>query len=113
FNSAKPNLGAKARNAYTVSAIDAVLAGQPVTSANVPVKVGQAIVLAERGKDAQHAAISYANTIAPIVEAKCVTCHQKGGIGPFEMTSYETVKGFAPMIRETVLTKRMPPCFAD
>jgi hypothetical protein len=113
FNSARPNTKAKARNAYTASAIDAVLAGQPVTSAYIPVKVGQAITLAERGKDAQHAQISYAKTVAPIVEAKCVTCHQKGGIGPFEMTSYETIKGFAPMIRETLLTKRMPPWFAD
>ena len=29
------------------------------------------------------------------------------------MNSYELVKGFAPMIRETVRTKRMPPYFAD
>jgi hypothetical protein len=29
------------------------------------------------------------------------------------MTSYETVKGFSPMIRETVRTRRMPPYFAD
>src|SRR5436190_2225266 len=95
FNSAKPNTKAKARNAYAASAIDAVLGGHPVTTANIPVKVGQTIAFAERGNEAQHAAISYASTIAPIVEAKCVTCHQKGGIGPFDMTSYETVKGFA------------------
>ena len=29
------------------------------------------------------------------------------------MTSYDTVKGFAPMIREVVRTKRMPPWHAD
>jgi len=42
-----------------------------------------------------------------------VTCHQKGGIGPFAMNSYEVVKGFAPMIRESVRAERMPPYFAD
>jgi hypothetical protein len=57
--------------------------------------------------------ISYSKTVAPILERKCVTCHQKGGIGPFQMNSYEVVKGFAPMMRETVMTKRMPPFFAD
>src|SRR5678815_5958111 len=38
-------------------------------------------------------------------------CH--GGIGPWQMTSYDVVKGFAPMIREVVRTKRMPPWHAD
>ena len=36
----------------------------------------------ERGQGA-HAKISYAKDVAPILEAKCVACHQEGGIGPF------------------------------
>jgi hypothetical protein len=44
---------------------------------------------------------------------KCVVCHTEGGMGPFAMNSYEVVKGFSPMIRETVRTRRMPPYFAD
>ena len=43
----------------------------------------------------------------------CVTCHRTGGIGPLQMTNYDMVKGFAPMIREVVRTKRMPPWHAD
>jgi hypothetical protein len=43
----------------------------------------------------------------------CVTCHRQGGIGPWQMTSYEMIKGFAPMIREVVRTERMPPWHAD
>ena len=61
----------------------------------------------------QFAKISYAKDVAPILEAKCVACHQEGGIGPFAMTSYEMVKGFSPMIREVLRTDRMPPCNAD
>ena len=57
--------------------------------------------------------ISYSKDVAPIIQAKCVTCHQEGAIGPFKMDSYEVVKGFAPMIRETIMTRRMPPWFAD
>ena len=43
----------------------------------------------------------------------CVTCHRAGGIGPWQMTNYDMIKGFAPMIREVVRTKRMPPWHAD
>jgi hypothetical protein len=110
FGKASPNLGAKARNAYAAQAIDAVLAHQPVANARVDVKVGQPIAYVHGQADAQ---ISYAKDIAPVLQQKCVTCHSKGGIGPFEMSSYEVIKGFAPMIRETVMTKRMPPFFAD
>ncbi len=55
----------------------------------------------------------YRSDIAPMLQEKCVSCHQLGGIGPWAMNSYEMVKGFAPMIREVVLTKRMPPWHAD
>lgn len=70
-----------------------------------------AIEFAQR--DADHAKISYSKEIAPILQDNCVTCHQPGGIGPWAMTSYTMVRGFAPMIREVLRTKRMPPWHAD
>jgi len=57
--------------------------------------------------------ISYTDTIAPLMEEKCVACHRPEGIGPWAMTSYDMIKGFAPMIKEVVLTRRMPPWHAD
>jgi hypothetical protein len=113
FNTARPNVSAKVKTAYTTQAIDAVLARRPVPTARVEMRGGRLISFQERGKTAEHAAISYSGTVAPIIQAKCVTCHQKGGIGPFEMVSYDVIKGYAPMIRETLMTKRMPPWFAD
>jgi hypothetical protein len=107
------NVKAKAKDAYTADAIDAVLAGEQVSNPRVDVKVGKTIAFPERAKAAEHANISYSKTVAPILQAKCVTCHQKGGIGPFAMNSYEVVKGFAPMMRESVMSERMPPWFAD
>jgi hypothetical protein len=113
FEKAKPDVNGAAKKAYTSQAIDAVLAGQPVQTARVDVKVGQAIAFPERSTSVEKTNISYSKTIAPMLQDKCVTCHQKGGIGPFQMNSYEAVKGFAPMMRETILTRRMPPFFAD
>ena len=67
----------------------------------------------ERAKREAHANISYEKTIAPLLIDKCVACHRDGGIGPWQMTSYDMIKGFAPMIREVVRTQRMPPWDVD
>lgn len=93
-------------------ALDAVLAGSAKPT-RIPVTAGQMIDFPERAKAGLHARISYARDVAPILQEKCVSCHLKGGIGPFAMDSYDVVKGFAPMIRETIRTRRMPPYFPD
>jgi hypothetical protein len=90
-----------------------VLSGAAVATPRVDVKVGKAISLPGEGKVAEHANISYSKEVAPILQAKCVTCHQKGGIAPWQMDSYEVVKGFAPMMLESVMAERMPPYFPD
>jgi hypothetical protein len=92
--------------------LDAVAQGKPVPAPPSPA-AGCPIDLPLRGKTAEFAKISYAKDIAPILEQKCVTCHQPGAIGPMSFTSYSNVKGFAPMIRETIRTQRMPPYSAD
>ena len=62
---------------------------------------------------AAHQQISYSREIAPILQEKCVVCHTEGGLGPWAMTDYNMIRGFAPMIREVLRTKRMPPWHAD
>ena len=113
FAKASPNAKAAVKEAYVARALDSVLAGQPVTKARVESRGGSTIAFPERARSAQFANISYSEDISPILQEKCVTCHQKGGIGPFAMNSYEVIKGFAPMIRESVRAERMPPYFAD
>ncbi len=58
---------------------------------------------------AAHGELSYERDIAPIIAENCAECHRQGGIAPFAMDSKLAVKGWSPMIREVVLTKRMPP----
>jgi len=95
------------------AALDAVLAGKPVAQPRLGVTDGKSIAFPGRAHAADDAKLSYARDIAPILQAKCVSCHIAGGIGPFAMDSYEVIKGFSPMIRETIRTRRMPPYFAD
>jgi AhpC/TSA family len=102
-------VAAKNNNLLT-GALDAVLAGEAVRKPKVAAK-GCSIKLAKAGAPGRR--ISYSNEIAPLLIDNCVTCHRAGGIGPFAMTDYNIVRGFAPMIREVVRTKRMPPWHAD
>jgi mono/diheme cytochrome c family protein len=94
------------------SAVDALLAGQKVALTSREAK-GQLIAFPERAQAKTYAQISYAKTVAPIIQAKCATCHQPGGIGPMPLNTYEQIKGFSPMIREVIRTHRMPPYLAD
>ena len=55
----------------------------------------------------------YARDVAPILRDNCVHCHSEGGIGPFAMDSYAMVRGWSAMMREVLMTKRMPPAQVD
>jgi peroxiredoxin len=61
----------------------------------------------------QKSAPDYVSSVAGILKENCVRCHVDGGIAPFAMSSYEVVRGWAPMMREVLMTKRMPPVQVD
>ncbi len=51
--------------------------------------------------------------VQPILQARCVNCHNDGGIGPFDLTSYDKAKAIAGMIKSQVQSRKMPPWGAD
>ena len=101
-----------ARNHYLTDALDATLQTRPVTVAQTEA-LGCLVNLPERDRRDAHATISYPERIAPLLADRCVSCHREGGVGPWAMAGYDKVRGFAPMIREVIRTKRMPPWHAD
>src|SRR5271156_5362747 len=70
---------ASAEHTWAKDAIDAQLAGKPAPLARVE-PVGCIIDFPERTRSAAN--ISYTKTIAPMIESKCTSCHEPGGIGP-------------------------------
>jgi peroxiredoxin len=102
---------AHADHTWAKDALDATLAGKPVAVSHVQ-PVGCLISFTERA-NLPASDISYVKTIAPMIQDKCTSCHEPGGIGPMPLISYETIKPFAPMIREMIRTQRMPPWRAD
>ena len=57
--------------------------------------------------------ISYGAEVAPILNARCRSCHRAGGVAPWAMRRFAAVQGWSAMIREVVRTRRMPPWHAD
>lgn len=52
--------------------------------------------------------VTWDREIAPIVAARCVSCHSPGGSAPMSLTTYDEVRPWARAIREEVLARRMP-----
>ena len=56
---------------------------------------------------------TYARDVAPIIQKNCMTCHRPGEIAPMSFTNYKETRPWAKAIREVVVTRKMPPWFAD
>jgi peroxiredoxin len=84
------------------TALDQVLAGDDISQAFV----------ASNGSPISYPVKtipSYTADIAPVLAQQCASCHREGGVAPFAMDSHTMVQGWSPMIREVLMTRRMPP----
>ncbi|MDO9519313.1 MAG: hypothetical protein Q7L19_03750 [Pseudohongiella sp.] len=89
------------------TALAEIDAGQPVSNSVVAV-TGDAITYAARDHNMARP-VSYEKEVAPILAENCASCHRDGGIAPFALDSHSMAQGWSPMIREVLMTKRMPP----
>ncbi len=60
-----------------------------------------------------NAVVTFSKDVAPILYAKCAACHRSGEMAPMSLLSYKEVRPWAKSIREKVLSREMPPWFAD
>lgn len=92
------------------SAIDDVLAGRQVAVS----KTRSVGCLIGRIKKSQSGAeVTYVNSVASILQNRCLECHREGEIAPFAMSDPEEIAGWAFMIAEVVREGRMPPWHAS
>ena len=56
---------------------------------------------------------TFAEDVAPIIYNKCVECHRPGSIAPMSLTEFPTVRAFAPIIKDRIVSRKMPPFFID
>ena len=56
---------------------------------------------------------TFAKDAAPILFDNCVLCHRDGEVAPMSLTSYRAVRPWARAIRDKVVSREMPPWYAD
>lgn len=100
-----------AKTEYLAEALLAYLEGQPVVQPHQSV-VGCLTSFNDLGQYDREP-LSYTADIAPILTERCSECHRDGGVAPWAMTDYDTIAGWSSMIRNVLLTKRMPPGQVD
>lgn len=60
------------------------------------------------GADAS-TATTYYQDLKPIIDAKCVGCHDDAGIAPFALDTFDKVNEMRGVVLENVVAKTMPP----
>lgn len=56
---------------------------------------------------------TFSEHVARILYENCVECHRPGSIAPMSLIGYEAVRPWAPVIRDRVANRKMPPYFID
>jgi len=56
---------------------------------------------------------TYNGEVGRIINENCVVCHREGGIGPMQLTNYDQVRPWAPLIQYKVAHREMPPYAYD
>ncbi|WP_075086362.1 redoxin domain-containing protein [Mariniblastus fucicola] len=95
---------------FLQNAIDELLAGSEVstpTTETVGCHIGRIKTPQEDSE------ITYCNQVSRILQTHCVRCHRDDEIGPFTLTEYDEVVGWAEMIEEVIDENRMPPWNAN
>ena len=95
---------------YLVDAIAAVCDGEAPVLAETQV-VG--CIIGRVKESDSSSPITYSNQISRILQRRCISCHRPGEVAPFSLTDYDEVVGWAEMIQEVVLERRMPPWHAN
>jgi hypothetical protein len=62
---------------------------------------------------ADNASVSFHKDVEPILQKNCQTCHRPGQVAPMSFLTYQNVRPWAKAMKTAVLTRKMPPWFAD
>jgi hypothetical protein len=59
------------------------------------------------------APVTFNKEVLPILQKRCQECHRPGDVAPMALMSYKDTRPWAKSIKAAVLSKKMPPWFAD
>src|SRR5215475_14234911 len=59
------------------------------------------------------AAVTFNKDVLPILQKNCQGCHRPGQIAPMSLLTYKDARPWAKALKNAVVTRTMPPWFAD
>jgi hypothetical protein len=57
--------------------------------------------------------VTFNKDVLPILQKNCQACHRPGEVAPMSLLTYKDARPWAKSIRTAVVTRQMPPWFAD
>lgn len=57
--------------------------------------------------------VTFNKDVLPVLQNRCQECHRPGEIAPMSFMTYKDTRAWAKAIKSAVLTRQMPPWFAD
>jgi len=57
--------------------------------------------------------VTFNKDVLPVLQKNCQSCHRPGQVAPMSFLSYTEVRPWAKAMKVAVLSKKMPPWFAD
>ena len=59
------------------------------------------------------APLTFNKDVLPILQKNCQNCHRPGQIAPMSLLSYKDARPWARAMKAAVVSRKMPPWFAD
>src|SRR5215467_12709001 len=57
--------------------------------------------------------VTFYRDVVGILQERCQGCHRPGEIGPMPLRTYNEVRPWAKAIKQAVVSRKMPPWYAD
>lgn len=71
------------------------------------------VALASAATTSGNQPVTFTKDVLPVLQKNCQTCHRPGEVAPMSFLSYESTRPWAKAIKGAVMTKKMPPWYAD
>ena len=71
------------------------------------------VALASAATTSGNQPVTYNKDVLPVLQKNCQTCHRPGEAAPMSFLSYQSTRPWAKAMKAAVLSKKMPPWFAD
>ncbi len=62
---------------------------------------------------ASNSAVTFNKDVLPLLQKNCQGCHRPGELAPMSFLTYSDTRPWAKAMKQAVLTKKMPPWFAE